>query len=196
MFNAIDDKNKRGAGDATGGDDPGTPPHVESYLAKNTGPILAILTVLLTFGMFYYFVDLTCRPSKESVESHRIGLALSDVESRFAQFSSAKPGSAEAVRRDELRRERGKLRTLNVVATEAAADAKERRGMVKDFVLYILGVLSSALTTIFGYYFGSSKGSSDKTSALSGIASKATPRQPTVATPGKHPGDESSNAAG
>ena len=29
-------------------------------------------------------------------------------------------------------------------------------------MLYILGVLSSVLTTIFGYYFGSSKGSAAK----------------------------------
>ena len=39
-------------------------------------------------------------------------------------------------------------------------------GTQKDIVIYILGVLSAAVTQILGYYFGSSKGSADKTNAL------------------------------
>ncbi|HSD37512.1 MAG TPA: hypothetical protein VLC92_08375 [Rhodocyclaceae bacterium] len=36
----------------------------------------------------------------------------------------------------------------------------------KDIIIYILGVLSAAVTQILGYYFGSSKGSADKTRSL------------------------------
>lgn len=39
-------------------------------------------------------------------------------------------------------------------------------GTQKDIVIYILGVLSAAVTQILGYYFGSSKGSADKSTAL------------------------------
>lgn len=37
----------------------------------------------------------------------------------------------------------------------------------KDIIIYILGVLSAAVTQVLGYYFGSSSGSKDKTDALS-----------------------------
>jgi hypothetical protein len=36
----------------------------------------------------------------------------------------------------------------------------------KEIMLYILGVLSAAVTQILGYYFGSSKGSAEKSKAL------------------------------
>ncbi|MDN3921995.1 hypothetical protein [Roseateles violae] len=36
----------------------------------------------------------------------------------------------------------------------------------KDIVLYILGVLSAAVTQILGYYFGSSKGSAEKSKQI------------------------------
>lgn len=39
-------------------------------------------------------------------------------------------------------------------------------GTQKDIIIYILGVLSAAVTQILGYYFGSSKSSSDKTKSL------------------------------
>lgn len=38
----------------------------------------------------------------------------------------------------------------------------------KDILIYILGVLSAAVTQILSYYFGSSMGSKDKDSKLSG----------------------------
>lgn len=37
----------------------------------------------------------------------------------------------------------------------------------KDVVLFILGVLSSIVSQVISYYFGSSKGSDDKTKVLS-----------------------------
>lgn len=36
----------------------------------------------------------------------------------------------------------------------------------KDIIIYLLGVLSAIDTQIVGYYFGSSKGSKDKTDAM------------------------------
>ena len=40
----------------------------------------------------------------------------------------------------------------------------------KDILIYILGVLSAAVTQILGYYFGSSQGSKDKEDKLKGLA--------------------------
>lgn len=37
---------------------------------------------------------------------------------------------------------------------------------MKDIVVYILGVLSAILTQVFSFYFGSSKGSSDKNTII------------------------------
>jgi energy-converting hydrogenase Eha subunit A len=39
----------------------------------------------------------------------------------------------------------------------------------KDILIYILGVLSAAVTQILSYYFGSSQGSKDKTEELKGL---------------------------
>jgi hypothetical protein len=39
----------------------------------------------------------------------------------------------------------------------------------KDILIYILGVLSAAVTQILGYYFGSSQGSKDKEDKLKGF---------------------------
>lgn len=44
-------------------------------------------------------------------------------------------------------------------------DVKEN---AKDILIYILGVLSAAVTQILSYYFGSSQGSKDKDEALKG----------------------------
>ena len=39
-------------------------------------------------------------------------------------------------------------------------------GVSRDIVLFILGALSSNMTQVMSFYFGSSKGSEDKTKAL------------------------------
>ena len=49
---------------------------------------------------------------------------------------------------------------------------KEQQSATKDFILYILGVLSSAVTTILGYYFGSSSSSAQKTEVLKAMTQK------------------------
>jgi hypothetical protein len=42
----------------------------------------------------------------------------------------------------------------------------------KDILIYVLGVLSAIATQIVSYYFGSSKGSTDKTAVIDGILRK------------------------
>lgn len=42
----------------------------------------------------------------------------------------------------------------------------------KDILIYVLGVLSAIATQIISYYFGSSKGSNDKNSAIDKMLSK------------------------
>ena len=42
----------------------------------------------------------------------------------------------------------------------------------KDIIIYVLGVLSAISTQIVSYYFGSSKGSSDKNSSLDKMLNK------------------------
>ena len=45
----------------------------------------------------------------------------------------------------------------------------EVQGSTKDIVIYILGALSSAVTMVLGYYFGSSAGSKEKSTELQKI---------------------------
>jgi hypothetical protein len=42
----------------------------------------------------------------------------------------------------------------------------------KDIIIYVLGALTSAVTMILGYYFGSSVGSKDKSQQLDEILEK------------------------
>ena len=42
----------------------------------------------------------------------------------------------------------------------------------KDILIYVLGTLSSAVTMVLGYYFGSSLSSKDKTKELQNIVNK------------------------
>lgn len=46
----------------------------------------------------------------------------------------------------------------------------------KDILIYVLGTLSSAVTMVLGYYFGSSLSSKDKTKELSDLMDKKEPR--------------------
>ena len=145
----------------------------ESWLTRNTGPFLAIITVLLTFYMFGYFVCLANSPSKESTDLRKAQHALTQAEAKFSDISSAKAESVTPGKKEEVRKERDRSRKRVITAMEVAEDARDRRGIVKEFIMYILGVLSSALTTILGFYFGSSKSSADKNNALNVFAAKS-----------------------
>lgn len=48
----------------------------------------------------------------------------------------------------------------------------EVQGATKDIVIYILGALSSAVTMVLGYYFGSSQGSKSKSDQIDTILAK------------------------
>lgn len=55
-----------------------------------------------------------------------------------------------------------------VVFADSAVDATR-----KDIIIYVLGVLSAISTQVVSYYFGSSKGSVDKSSILDNLVGKA-----------------------
>jgi putative Mn2+ efflux pump MntP len=46
----------------------------------------------------------------------------------------------------------------------------------KDILIYVLGTLSSAVTMVLGYYFGSSLSSKDKTKELSDLMDRKEPK--------------------
>lgn len=48
----------------------------------------------------------------------------------------------------------------------------EVQGSTKDIVIYILGALSSAVTMVLGYYFGSSAGSKEKSDEMKKMLEK------------------------
>lgn len=48
----------------------------------------------------------------------------------------------------------------------------EVNGTTKDIVIYILGALSSAVTMVLGYYFGSSAGSKEKSDDIKRLLDK------------------------
>ena len=48
----------------------------------------------------------------------------------------------------------------------------EVQGSTKDIVIYILGALSSAVTMVLGYYFGSSAGSKEKSDEMKKLLEK------------------------
>lgn len=136
-------------------------------------PLLALLTVILIFALFIFFVNVVSTPRKETMEACALVTELTAAETRFKQLSTAKKADSDLTTYAAARSERDRLRKLTELVGKSAEEAKERRLMVKDIIMYILGVLSSALMTILGYYFGSSKGSAEKTTTLNAIASKS-----------------------
>jgi len=52
-----------------------------------------------------------------------------------------------------------------IVFAEVKSDAK-------DIIIYVLGALTSAVTMVLGYYFGSSQGSKEKSLQLDEIMDK------------------------
>jgi hypothetical protein len=52
-----------------------------------------------------------------------------------------------------------------IVFAEVKSDAK-------DIIIYVLGALTSAVTMVLGYYFGSSQGSKEKSLQLDEILDK------------------------
>jgi flagellar basal body-associated protein FliL len=153
----------------------------DTLLGKVTGPVLALVTVLLTFAMFFYFVwvSSTSSPEVKVLNScmRDLAVAQQQLDSLKSPIKNpeAKPATANVVQKDsedELRNKLAHSKILCDYAKAALDTVKERQATMKEIMLYVLGVLSSALTTILGYYFGSSKGSSEKNHALNAIATK------------------------
>ena len=151
----------------------------DSWLSRNIAPILALLTVILTFCMFAFFIIISSLPGREVRNFLGLQRSLSDARLGFSQASSAIGRTRDFAGLENRRREIDRLTSQLTASRIAAEDAKERRAMVKDFILYILGVLSSVVTTIFGYYFGSSKGSAVKSETLHVLARTVKPADPT-----------------
>jgi hypothetical protein len=156
----------------------------DTAFGKLAGPILALSTVFATFFLFGYFVFITNSHSQEindvnaclrdmALYQHKLDEAMSPAKS-----ADAKAGSAPAEKK--ISDEEIKIITNSLANTKINCDyakasldtAKDRQSTMKEIILYVLGVLSSALTTILGYYFGSSKGSSEKNHAINAIATQ------------------------
>ena len=143
-------------------------PPSDSWLGKNTAPTLALATVFLTFWMFWYFIHIANTPNKEV---RNLYLAQQKYDSAVLNLQNVNKNEPEKV----LAANNDVSHSFDLV-TSAKADleeSKEQRGMVKDFILYILGVLSSILTSVFNYYFGSSKSSANKDDTLHEIAKRS-----------------------
>jgi predicted PurR-regulated permease PerM len=133
----------------------------ESWLGRNISPTLALATVIITFLMFWGFIQVLKTPLQETGKLY----------SAQAKYDAAlsKLQKIDSTRQEERLRANEEIRSLqeNVAYAKAALDeSKEQRGVIKDIILYILGVLSSTITTIFSYYFGSSRSSAKKDDTL------------------------------
>ncbi len=126
------------------------------WLADNVAPLLAILAVVITFALFVAFIVFVQNPYDKAernafdVAQNQYDAALLNKELLPEQIQIVKDAAANAR-----------------VSLEGA---KERHSTVKEIILYILGVLSSTITTIYGYYFGSSKSSSNKDATMHVLA--------------------------
>jgi uncharacterized protein YycO len=128
----------------------------EGWLSHNIAPMLALVAVIGTFLMFTYFIYTATNlvPGNESE-------VVSNLEKEIKDTELTKSHDKE------------KVQKLNEDLAKAKSNQEVSRGqriMVKDFILYILGVLSSLITTIYGYYFGSSRGSASKDDTMKQMA--------------------------
>jgi hypothetical protein len=147
------------------------PPQIvlEGWIARNIAPVLALLATVATFAMFGYFVHVARGPLKET-HAYNEALMQLNLEKDIALKNIAASAPASQIAADKANIEN---KTANVGRAKLDLDdAKERLGMLKDFIIFILGVLSSTLTTIFGYYFGASKSGLKKDEAMQAIANR------------------------
>ena len=144
-------------------------PKPDSWLSKNIASTISVFTLVFSFLLFFYFVYLASMPNPVSPEVTASTAMVNDLTAQYAKATDPKE-------RTQL------LESLNMAQRaldnnlRIALDQKDQKGMMKDFVLYILGVLSSLITTVFGYYFGSSRSSAKKDDAFAKMVSDATSR--------------------
>jgi len=143
------------------------PPLPEGWISGNISSMLAVVTVLLTFVMFVYFVQV----SRWGVNSDDIRhLRLAQEQALTAQAKLDALPDEDKDNRTRLKKDLDTAQIQVSAAKYVLEATKDQGGVTKDFVLYILGVLSSILTSIFSYYFGSSRSSSKKDETLNAIA--------------------------
>lgn len=146
---------------------PPPPAPADNWMGHNIASVLALLSVVLTFVMFAYFVQVSSQPSQEvaSLKEAQVSLSLA----MRARDNTAE-GSPERIKaQKEFELAQANFEAAKLVMQEI----KDQKGVTKDFVLYILGVLSSTITTVFSYYFGSSRSSSKKDEMINEMARSA-----------------------
>ncbi len=140
----------------------------DSWIGANVSPLLALVTVIMTFMMFWGFIQVMKTPVRETGKLYsaqdKYDTALSKLQ---------KVDSTQIEERMRINEEIKVLQENVAYAKAALEESKEQRGVVKDIILYILGVLSSTITTIFSYYFGSSKSSAQKDDTLNEMSRTA-----------------------
>ena len=126
------------------------------------------------------------------LEDNKLGLEEAKVELEKTKTYLADVGDARKIQSSVLMSDTApwyaksvqpSLALLTVVATIGlftffviqagstnAAGQPTLNPMQKDIIIYILGVLSAAVTQILGYYFGSSQGSTAKDKSIASIA--------------------------
>ena len=107
--------------------------------------VLAVLTLLACFAMFYYFIDLSSKSGAQLVEMKAAALEVSQLTQQMRQLPPEKTAQYAKAQDDLV------LAQKVLDNARSVQDAvKEQQSATKDFILYILGVLSSAVTTITG----------------------------------------------
>lgn len=138
----------------------------EGWIGVNVAPLLALVTVLCTFFLFWIFIQEVKSPTIDKLEQQKVEARyqkqFNEVVQQLQTIDSMKPEERQLLIEELQSLKEG----LDKVRTNFD-DSKEQRGVVKDIILYILGVLSSIITSIYSYYFGSSRSSAKKDEAIS-----------------------------
>ena len=155
---------------------------VDGWLSRNISPALALVTVILTFFMFGFFIYIIMNPPNDEIR------AVSSAEQKYEtaridstrqatvnklHVKSSKIDSTRQKGEEVLKEDTAVLKHKVGYAKTALEEKQGRRTAVKEIILYILGVLSSILTSIFSYYFGSSNSSAMKNDTLNTLAKNA-----------------------
>ena len=121
---------------------------------KSITSILAVATVALVFIMFGGSIWITTRCASSS--------PLEAAQTRLDSLLVAKKADTSHVKANELAAQID-FAVRSVETAKLVVDTKNtQKSTQKEIILYVLGVLSAALTQVYSYYFGSSRGSARK----------------------------------
>jgi hypothetical protein len=158
-------------------------------LLKNVAPGLATAVAGPMGGMAVKMIaeKLGVEPTEQAVADHLTHnpqdaaklaeIDLAKLQAHYAEMDSARNREiavASSANVPMLNKLVTPLLALGVVALSFILFAilifVDVKPEAKDILIYILGVLSAAVTQILSYYFGSSQGSKDKEDKLKGLA--------------------------